>query len=363
MVPAALKLRFGSFGPRLLRCWQRPLAEARGKFFGLGAVVKLQQVSESCFAVLNEKNRMCDANSGLVNRGGGVVIDTQADLLHARRMIELFGSVWPGMPQRVINTSEDRDHVSGNQLFAGSEIIAHRTVPDRMGQVADPLQFQKLLHDANGFVSRLMLRAVRPGALAIGTQLRHDYDFDGIELTLPTTLFDDRYVLDLDGMEVHLIHVGPCHQVGDTIVHVPAEGIVFAGDAVFRQCTPMGWSGSCEKWLQCLDLIVWLDPDVIVPGHGPLCGIEGAMEMKAYLEYVRDESRQCFGQGLNALEAAKQIELGPYGEWRCPARLAANVESAYREIRDETANSSWDAANTFDAIYKLAKARGIEVEF
>jgi cyclase len=326
-------------------------------------VVKLQQVSESCFAVLNERNRMCDANSGLVNRGGGVVIDTQADLRHARRMIELFGRVWQGMPKRVINTSENGDHVSGNQLFAGSEIIAHRAVPDRMKQVADPLQFQKLLHGASGFVSRLVLRAVRPGALAIGTQLRQDYDFDGIELTLPATLFDDRYVLDLDGMEIHLIHVGPCHQVGDTIVHVPEEGVVFAGDAVFRQSTPMGWTGSYDKWLQCLDLIVWLDPEVIVPGHGPVCGIEGAMEMKAYLEYVYDESRRCLGQGLNALEAAKRIELGPYREWRCPARLFANVDSAYRDIRNEAANTVRDAASTFDSIYAVAKARGIEVEF
>ena len=267
-----------------------------------------------------------------------MVIDTQADLPHARRMIELFGRVWPGMPKRVINTSENGDHVSGNQLFAGSEIIAHRTVPDRMKQVADPLQYPEAARrrqrlrvpaDAAGSPARRRWRSAR--------QLRQDYDFDGIELTLPTTLFDDRYVLDLDGMEVHLIHVGPCHQVGDTIVHVPQEGIVFAGDAVFRQCTPMGWTGSYEKWLQCLDLIVWLDPDVIVPGHGPVCGIEGAMEMKAYLEYVHDESRRCFGQGLNALEAAKQIELGPYREWRCPARLFANVESAYREFRNEAA--------------------------
>jgi len=325
--------------------------------------VKLQQVSESCFAVLNEKNRACDSNSGFVNRGGGVVIDTQADLRHARRMIELFGSVWHGMPKHVVNTSEDGDHVSGNQLFQGAEIIAHRTVPDRMQQVADPVRYQKLLDSATGLVSRLMLRAVRPGALAIGRQLRQDYDFDGIELTPPTTLFDDRYELDLDGMEVHLIHVGPCHQVGDTIVHLPREGVVFAGDAVFRQCTPMGWSGSYEKWLQCLDLIVWLDPEVIVPGHGPVCGIEGAMDMRAYLEYVRDESRRCFGQGLDALEAAKQIEFGPYREWRCPARLFANVESAYRDIRNEAANAPTDAASTFDSIYEVAKARGIEVEF
>jgi glyoxylase-like metal-dependent hydrolase (beta-lactamase superfamily II) len=73
-----------------------------------------------------------------------VVIDTQSDLFHARRMIELFGKVWPGMPKRVINTHEDGDHVWGNQLFEGAEIIAHRTVPDRMRHVADPRESQKL---------------------------------------------------------------------------------------------------------------------------------------------------------------------------------------------------------------------------
>ena len=74
--------------------------------------MKLQQVSESCFAVLNEKNLLCDANSGLINLGGGVVVDTQSDLPHGRRMIELFGKVWRGMLSRVVNTHEDVDHDS-----------------------------------------------------------------------------------------------------------------------------------------------------------------------------------------------------------------------------------------------------------
>jgi cyclase len=325
--------------------------------------VKLQQVSESCFAVLNEKNRVCDANSGLVNRGGGVLVDTQSDLSHARRMAGLFGSIWQGMPKRVINTSESGDHVWGNQVFAGAEIIAHRTVPDRMKQAANPREYQGLLDGVDRLLTRLMLKATRPGVLAIGKQLKQDYNFDGIEPTLPATVFDQRFVLDLEGLEVHLIHVGPCHRIGDTIVHVPTEGVVFAGDVIFSQCTPMGWCGSCKKWLQALDLILWLDPEVIVPGHGPVCGIEGAMDMKAYLEYVRDESRRFFGQGLNALEAAKRIELGPYRDWRCPARLFANVESAYREFRNEPAHAPWEGMSTFDSMYEVAKARGIEVEF
>ena len=325
--------------------------------------MRLTQVSDNCFAVLNEEKRAGDSNSGLINLGGGVVIDTQADLSHARQMIGLFGEVWPGMPTRVINTHEDGDHVWGNQLFEDAEIIAHRTTPDRMKPAADPKEAQKPLKGVDLTTTRLRLAAIHPGAMAIARQPQQDYDFDKSNLMLPTSLFDERLVLDLGDTEVHLTYVGPCHQVGDTIVHVPTEGVVFAGDVILRQCTPVGWTGTYEKWLKALDLIISLDPEVIVPGHGPVCGIEGAMEMQAYLEYVREESEVCFRQGLTSLEASKRIDLGPYGDWRCPARLYLNVERAYREFRDEPADAPWDSAKSLGAICEVARARGIEVEF
>ena len=168
--------------------------------------MNMQQVSDHCYAVLNEKNRVCDANSGLINLGGGVVVDTQSDLAHARQMIELFGKVWPSMPKRVVNTHEDADHVWGNQLFEGAEIIAHQSVPERMRQVAEPKESQKLLQGLARMPTRWLLKALHPGVAAVGLQLLEDYDFDGIELVLPTTLFDERHELDLEGTEVHLIY-------------------------------------------------------------------------------------------------------------------------------------------------------------
>ncbi|MEN6438290.1 MAG: MBL fold metallo-hydrolase [Syntrophobacter sp.] len=325
--------------------------------------MEMKQVSDNCFAVLIEKNRVCDANSGLINLGGGVVIDTQSDLPHARQMIEMFSKVWPAMPKRVVITHEDGDHVWGNQLFEGAEIIAHRSVPERMKHVANPEETRHLLHGVADVPTRRALQAVHPGVVAVGQQLREDYNLDGVELVLPTTLFDLRYELNLDGTEVQLIYVGPCHSVGDTIVHVPKEGVVFAGDLIFQQCTPIGWVGSYEKWFQSLDLVVQLSPEVIVPGHGPLCGVEGVTEMKAYLQYVRDESKKCFDAELTSLDAAKRIEFGPYGEWRAPARLYINVERAYREFRNEPPDAPWDTAAIFDAIYEVANAKGIEVEY
>ena len=326
--------------------------------------MKMEQVSNSCFAVLNEKNRVCDANSGLINLGGGMVIDTQSDLPHARQMIEMFGKVWPAMPKRVVNTHEDSDHVFGNQLFEGAEIIGHRSLPERMKKVAEPEEIQGLMEAANGAVKGFLLKLVHPGLVAAGRQLDEDYDFSGIELVPPTTLFDDRLEIILDDVEVHIIHVGPCHEVGDALVWMPKERVLFAGDVLFRLCTPMGWVGTYEKWFETLDMIVdELKPEVIVPGHGPLCGVEGATEMKAYLEYVRNESRAFFDKGLKAGEAARKIDLGPYSDWLCPERIYMNIERAYREFRNEPFDQPWDQARTFDEIYRVAKARGLVPTF
>jgi glyoxylase-like metal-dependent hydrolase (beta-lactamase superfamily II) len=322
--------------------------------------MNMEQVSNNCYAVLNEKNRVCDANSGLINVGGGMVIDTQSDLPHARDMIKMFGSVWSTMPKQVVNTHEDADHVYGNQLFEGAEIIGHRSLPDRMKMVAEPAEFQKLMRVANGALSGPLLKLIHPGVVGAARQLEEDYEFNGIELVPPTRLFDDRLIINLDDLEVHLIHVGPCHQVGDTIVWVPKERVVFAGDTIFRLCTPMGWVGTFEKWCEALDFITdELKPDVIVPGHGPVCGVEGATEMKAYLQYVRAESKQFFGDGLSASDASRKIDLGPYADWISPERIYLNVERAYREFRGEPPDKAWDQAKTFDELYKIARARGL----
>lgn len=325
--------------------------------------MELTQVSESCFAVINPKNRLCDVNSGLVNRGGGLVIDTQPDLQHARRMRELFGGVWPAPSRRVVNTHADLDHVWGNQLFADAEIIGHRSIPKHLPQTANPRQLQWLTRATRHVLIRVLLNWARPGVAAMVKQLSEDYDFAGIHLVPPTTLLDERYELDLDGVEVHLIYLGPCHQAGDTIVHLPKEGVVFAGDLVFRECTPIGWRGTYDNWLNTLALIENLRPTVIVPGHGPIREVNGLHDMANYLRYVRDEARRFHELGYSALQAAQRIEFGPYATWRAPARLYMNVARAYREFQGVASDAPWNIPQCFQAMYQVARHKGISIEF
>lgn len=116
-------------------------------------------------------------------------------------------------------------------------------------------------------------------------------------------------------------------------MHVPEQRVVF-------DCTPMGWTGSYDNWFKCLDLIQDLDPEVVVPGHGPVCGIEGVTELRAYLEYVRAESKKRFDDGVTSLAAAKEIELGPLPGSTARCRRSQRRRAAGWRSRETTYGGS-----------------------
>ena len=286
-----------------------------------GGLMELVELGDETYACLQPDKGLGWSNSGLVNCGGGLVIDTFWDLPRTREMIGHYQRVWSSPAQRVANTHHNGDHCWGNQLFTGAEIIGHRLCAEAFGKESPELM-QQIRNSGSA-----------DPALAGFAAALQEYDFSGIELTPPTTLIEDRMDLMLDDTPVELIYVGPAHTIGDVIVHLPKQRVVFAGDVLFRLCTPIGWEGTFANWTAALDRIEALDPEVVVPGHGPLCGTEGPREMKAYLEYVFAESKECFAAELSEIEAAKRIDLGPYASWNEPERLIFNVGRAYRELR------------------------------
>jgi cyclase len=304
----------------------------------------LHEIAKDVYACLQEDRGLGYSNSGFVNRGGGLVVDTFWDLPHTRELIAQYARVWREPARRVVNTHSNGDHCWGNQLFPQAEVIGHRLCEAGFGKES-PAMLQALRAAADG---------EDPALASLGRKLA-DWDFSGVEPRPPTLLIDDRLTLDLDGTAVELLYVGPAHTAGDVIAHLPNERIVFTGDVLFRRCTPVGWEGTYDKWLAALDSIVALAPELVVPGHGPLCGVEGPREMKRYLEYVRGESKRFFAQGLTVLEASKRIDLGPYADWTEPARLVFNVERAYRELRGEPFDQPIDALALFRTMYELER--------
>ena len=306
--------------------------------------MELRELARDVYACLQPDRGLGTSNSGLLNRGGGLVVDTFWDLPHTRQMIDTYARVWKAPARRVVNTHRNGDHCWGNQLFPDAEIIGHRLCAAEFGK--ERPEFMQTLRNSGS--------SSDPALAAFARRLA-DWDFAGIELRPPQTLVDERLTIDLDGIQAHLIYVGPAHTSGDLIVHLPAERIVFTGDILFRLCTPIGWEGTYDRWIAALDRIVALAPDVVVTGHGPVCGLEGPREMKAYLQYVRAESKRLFDRGLSAVDAAKRIDLGPYAGWTEPERIVFQVERAYRELRGEPFDAPIDVTPLFGAMHELAR--------
>src|SRR5215468_4698501 len=88
--------------------------------------MELVEIGRDVYTCLQPDRGLGTSNSGLVNRGGGLVVDTFWDLPHTRRLIETYARVWRRPAERVVNTHRNGDHCWGNQLFPQAEIIGHR---------------------------------------------------------------------------------------------------------------------------------------------------------------------------------------------------------------------------------------------
>jgi glyoxylase-like metal-dependent hydrolase (beta-lactamase superfamily II) len=279
----------------------------------------LQRLTEHAYAYFQPDGGWGWSNSGLiVGRGESLLVDTLFDLKLTRAMLDAMRPVLPGPIRRLVNTHHNGDHCYGNELVTGAEIIAHRACAEEMVKVP-PALLQQLL---NAWGDAPEGRYVRE---AFGA-----FDFSGITLTPPTTTFEERLSLEVDGYAVDLIYLGPAHTAGDTIAHFPEEGVVFAGDLLFHRCTPIIWEGTLERWNRALDVIMGLGAQHIVPGHGPLADNAGVKTQQDYFTYVWERARDLHAAGVPAAQAVERIELGPYAEWGDWERIAANVMRFYQ---------------------------------
>ena len=112
-----------------------------------------------------------------------------------------------------------------------------------------------------------------------------------------------------------MLEVGPAHTSGDAVVHLPEAGIVFTGDVLFHGGHPIVWAGPVANWIAACDTVLALQPTIVVPGHGPLATPAALVDLKGYFEFLTSEARTRYEAGMSPLEAARDIELGPYAGW------------------------------------------------
>ena len=250
------------------------------------------------------------ANVGLVlTEEGGICIDTPMIPEQARRWANKVKELTDGRILFVINTDHHRGHMLGNQYFS-APVIAHQRAWREMKSYGDH------------FRQRVIDSFKREPEVA--EQLAN------LVIVVPEVTFIDRMSLSYGRRTLRLIHLGG-HTAASSVVYVPDEKILFAGDLVWVDQHPYMAQANSKEWLDALTHIRKMAAGRIVPGHGPLCGREATERVSDYIRTMRARVRQLQRAGCSRTETAGTLleELLPW--FPIPPERKSKIETQIKQ--------------------------------
>jgi glyoxylase-like metal-dependent hydrolase (beta-lactamase superfamily II) len=155
----------------------------------------------------------------------------------------------------------------------------------------------------------------------------------GADFRSADIVFELSFDLDLGGVRASLTAMGANHTLGDTIIWIETDRVLFSGDIAMRAQPAFSSPHSSRRhWLASLERLEALNPAVIVPSHGPLG--DGSLFITAYrtyLEEVRDRTEAEKRSGRSVEQTIEAVTVA-FGD-RAPdkTRLAGAIRSAYAE--------------------------------
>ena len=259
-------------------------------------------------ALGSSANRNFISNAAFVVTDDGVlVVDALGSPALARELVAAIGRVTPQPIRHVVITHYHADHVYGLQVF--KELGATLT-----GHAAG----QAYLH------SEAAAQRLQASREELAPWVNADTKLVAAErwVSEPLRFF-------MGAVDVHLLPAGPAHTPEDLVVWLPQQGVLIAGDLVFRGRLPFVGQANSRRWVQALDRLAAFKPRLIVPGHGPASksAESDLLLTRDYLQYLR----QAMGEAARNLEPFEEAYAKT--DWsrfeHLPLFQAANRMNAY----------------------------------
>ena len=269
--------------------------------------------------VASSDNQGFMSNAGFVVTPNGVVVfDALGSPPLARKLVELIKEITRQPIKRVIVSHYHADHYYGLQVFKalGAEIWAHKNAQG--------------VTTGEGAAQRF---AQRKEAL-------FPWVDDDTKLLDPDRYLDDNTDFVMGGMHFVLRYVGPAHSNEDLVMLVKEDGVLYAGDLVFRGRVPFVGDADARAWIAALDKLLAMKSKVLVPGHGAL-STRPSVDLvftRDYLKYLLSSMSQAASDLLPFEDAYAKTDWSKYRNM--PAFNEANRSNAYNQyLRLEQAGS------------------------
>ncbi len=140
---------------------------------------------------------------------------------------------------------------------------------------------------------------------------------------VPSITFDESMELQLGGVSLRLIYLGPSHSDNLIQVHVPDEKVMIAIDmAKGKSLFPDYRDMDVHSMLRVLKVLGNMDDiEVVLPGHGPISDQQNFRDQRRYMQALRDEVLEHMVAGKSLAEIRDIVTLdefrdyGGYSRW------------------------------------------------
>ncbi len=249
------------------------------------APLKAQQISEHVWfvqglaALGSPANRNFISNAAFVTTGDGVVVvDALGSPALASALLAEIRRVTNEPVRYVVVTHYHADHIYGLQVFqeAGAQIVAQRSALQYLGSETAALRLQASRSELAPWID------------------------DSTRLVPADRWVDGELTLTLGRERFHLRHAGPAHTPEDLTVMAEREGVLFAGDLVFRNRIPFVGQADSAAWVGALDGLLRWRARLVVPGHGPITD-QAEADLRLTRDYLQ-HLREVMGQAARDME-------------------------------------------------------------
>jgi glyoxylase-like metal-dependent hydrolase (beta-lactamase superfamily II) len=274
----------------------------------------ISKVSEHVH-VISDRNVGLVPNVGIiVGQRATLVVDTGLGPRNGETVLRATRALTTTSDLYVVATHFHPEHALGESAFpASAKIIRARTQQQDIDEFGLDL--------AKTFASRSPATA----------ELLKDARFRSADI-----LFDREYRLDLGGVTVRLLALGPTHTRGDTIIWVEGDRVLFAGDVVMNHAFVAFASpySSVKAWLADFDQLSPLGATVLVPSHGTVGDAALIDAQRTMMKAIQARAIELKRAGKSADETAQAVQAefqAAHPDWTAPTRVALIAKTAYTE--------------------------------
>jgi len=255
-----------------------------------------------------------NSNCGIIMTQEGVVmIDSCHNPPDSHRVLAAIKKLTDKPVRFLIDTETHSDHTFGHYVFSPPAIVInHKGAGEGMQKAYNPKRVEILKAQ-----SPEMADAVK------------DY-----KLIPPHIEYKDGMSISLGERTFELIYLKNVHSEADTAIWLPKERVLFASSAAnVRTFINLRPFVTIPDVLASYKLMKSLNPEVVVPGHGPVTTTKIFDEYESFytslLQRVEDMKRQ--GKSLD--EIKKELKMPEFADWAGQDRLGANIDVGYGSLK------------------------------